>query len=74
MMCDDARSEAASGNGGISLAIGLTDPDRAKQIFGNLAKGGPIVMPIENNYWAEAFGMVTGKFGVKWMVNCEAPK
>jgi uncharacterized glyoxalase superfamily protein PhnB len=25
-------------------------------------------------FWAEAFGMVTDKFGVKWRVNCDAPK
>ena len=31
-------------------------------------------MPLEKTYWAEAFGMVIDKFGVKWMVNCDAPK
>jgi PhnB protein len=75
MMCDDPRPggvPAAAGN--ISLAIGLNDPERAKQLFGNLAEGGSIVMPLEKTYWAEAFGMVTDKFGIRWMVNCDAPK
>jgi PhnB protein len=74
MMCDDPRPEAAGGDGNISLAIGLNDPEEAKQIFGNLAKNGTVVMPLEKTFWAEAFGMVTDKFGVKWMVNCDAPK
>jgi PhnB protein len=74
MMCDDPRPEAAAGGGNISLAIGLNDPERARQIFGNLADGGWVIMPIEKTYWAEAFGMVADKFGVKWMVNCDAPK
>jgi len=74
MMCDDPRPDAAIGSGNISLAIGLNDPERAKQVFGNLAKNGLVVMPLEKTYWAEAFGMVTDKFGVKWMVNCDAPK
>ncbi len=74
MMCDDPRADAATGGGNISLAIGLNDPERAKQVFGNLAKNGSVVMPLEKTYWAEAFGMVTDKFGVKWMVNCDAPK
>jgi PhnB protein len=74
MMCDDPRSDAAVGNGNISLAIGLNDPERAKRVFGNLAKNGSVIMPLEKTYWAEAFGMVTDKFGVKWMVNCDAPK
>ena len=74
MLCDDPNPEAAAGVGNISLAIGLNDPERAKQLFGNLAKGGSDVMPLAKTYWAEAFGMVTDKFGVKWMVNCDAPK
>jgi PhnB protein len=75
MMCDDPRPGAAAGDGNISLAIGLNDPEAAKRIFGNLAKdGGSVVMPLEKTYWAEAFGMVTDRFGVKWMVNCDAPK
>jgi PhnB protein len=74
MMCDDPRPEAAGGDGNISLAVGLNDPERAKQVFEKLAKDGSVVMPLEKTYWAEAFGMVTDKFGVKWMVNCDAPK
>lgn len=74
MMCDDPSPESATGNGNISLAIGLNDPERAKQLFGNLANGGSVIMPLEKTFWAEAFGMVTDKFGIKWMVNCDAPK
>lgn len=74
MMCDDPSPEAAAGDGNISLAIGLNDPERAKQLFGNLAQEGSVVMPLDKTYWAEAFGMVTDKFGIKWMVNCDAPK
>ena len=75
MMCDNPSPDAAAtGTGNISLAIGLNDPERAKQIFGKLAKDGSVIMPLEKTYWAEAFGMVTDKFGVKWMVNCDAPK
>jgi PhnB protein len=74
MMCDDPRPEVAPGDGNISLAIGLDDPERASQLFRNLTDGGSVIMPLEKTYWAEAFGMVTDKFGVKWMVNCAAPK
>src|SRR3954447_6205995 len=55
MMCDDPRPGASGGDGNISLAIGLNDPERAKQLFGNLAKDGSVVMPIEKTFWAEAF-------------------
>jgi len=74
MMSDDPRPDSAAGDGNISLAIGLNDPDRAKRIFDNLSEEGSVVMPLGKTYWAEAFGMVTDRFGVRWMVNCDAPK
>jgi PhnB protein len=74
MMCDDPGPNTATGAGNISLAIGLNDPERAKVVFENLAKGGSVVMPLEKTYWAEAFGMVMDRFGVNWMVNCDGPK
>ena len=74
MMCDDPNPNGASAGGNISLAIGLNDAERARQIFGELAKGGAIVMPIEKTYWAEAFGVVVDRFGVKWIVNCDGGK
>lgn len=74
MMCDDPRPDMDAGGGNISLAIGLNDPERAQQLFRNLAKDGSVVMPLEKTFWAEAFGMVTDKFGIKWMINCDAPK
>jgi PhnB protein len=74
MMCDDPRVDVTAGSGNISLAIGLNDPEEARKLFDNLAEGGSVVMPLEKTFWAEAFGMLTDKFGVKWMINCDAPK
>ena len=74
MMCDDPRLEAAPGDGNISLAVGVDDTGRAAQIFDALSQDGVVTMPLGKTYWAAAFGMVTDKFGIKWMVNCEAGK
>lgn len=74
MMSDDPSPKGGTTGDNISLAIGLNDPERAKVIFGNLAKGGAVIMPLEKTFWAEAFGMLTDKFGIKWMINCEAGK
>jgi PhnB protein len=74
MLCDDPRPDASAGDGNISLAIGLNDSERARKVFGNLSNGGAVIMPLGKTFWAEAFGMVTDKFGIKWMVNCDAPK
>ncbi len=73
MMCDDPRPDGAVSGGNISLAIGLNDVELARKYFDNLAKDGTVVMPLDKTFWAEAFGMVNDRFGVKWMVNCDAP-
>jgi PhnB protein len=73
MVCDDMRPEAAATPGNISLAIGLNDIDTAKTFFDNLSKGGAVTMPLDKTFWAEAFGMLTDKFGINWMVNCDKP-
>ena len=74
MLCDDMRPEAGDTGGNISLAIGLNDTGKARTMFDNLADGGKVTMPLDKTFWAEAFGMLTDKFGINWMVNCDAPK
>lgn len=74
MMCDDPRPDAAAAGGNISLAIGLSDPEQAKRFFNALAEGGTVIMPLDKTFWAQAFGMLTDKFGIRWMINCEAPR
>ena len=73
MMCDDFHSPDFSTGGNVSLAMGLNDAERAREYFAALSEGGTVTMPIDKTFWAEAFGMLTDKFGIKWMVNCDAP-
>ncbi len=28
-------------------------------------------MPLQQTFWAARFGMVTDRFGIPWMINCE---
>jgi PhnB protein len=74
MMCDDPRPEAATTPSNISLAVGLDDTTTARTVFDKLADGGNVTMPLDKTFWAEAFGMLTDKFGINWMVNCDQPQ
>jgi len=62
---------APSGYAGISLCVNLDDAAQAESVFAALAKGGKITQPIAQTFWAKRFGMLTDRFGVSWMVNCE---
>jgi PhnB protein len=30
-----------------------------------------VVMPLEMKFWAARFGMLIGRFGIPWMINCD---
>ena len=72
MMCDTPDAATASSN--ISLALGMNEVEKAKLMFDNLSEGANVTMPLDKTFWAEAFGMLTDKFGINWMINCDAPK
>jgi PhnB protein len=55
----------------ISLAIGSDDAEAADKMFQAMSDGGTVLMPMQETYWAERFGMVKDKFGINWMFNCE---
>jgi PhnB protein len=56
---------------GISLTINLNDVAQSERIFNALAEGGNVSMPLQQTFWATSFGMVTDRFGIPWMINCE---
>ncbi|ROU08493.1 VOC family protein [Lysobacter enzymogenes] len=55
---------------GAHVALSLNDPEDAARIFKALAQGGKIEMPLQETFWALAYGILTDRFGVPWMVNC----
>lgn len=61
---------------GSPIALSLSFESEAKQqdVFDKLASGGKITMPLQDTFWGARFGMLTDKFGIKWMFNCEKSK
>lgn len=56
---------------GFSVSIQLKDAKEGERIFNALAEGGKVKMPFAETFWAARFGMLTDKFGIPWMINCE---
>jgi PhnB protein len=57
---------------GFSVNVTVNDVARAEQIFGALAENATAVtMPIAETFWARRFGMLTDRFGIPWMINCQ---
>ncbi len=57
-----------------SISVNTDQVEEAKRIFAALSEGGNITMPMEKTFWQAYFGMLTDKFGINWMVNCELPE
>jgi PhnB protein len=56
---------------GFSLTLQIKNTADAERMFEALADGGQVRMPLEKTFWAERFGVVTDRFGVPWIINCE---
>jgi len=73
LMGNDVPKEHYKRPQGFHVSLSVETPAEAERIFAELAKGGEISMQITETFWAQRFGMVTDKFGVPWMVNCNKP-
>jgi PhnB protein len=69
MASDSMIDQPYGGMRGFSLALIYPTVAEAKRIFDGLAEGGQVTMPLQKTFWAEAFGMLTDRFGTPWMIN-----
>lgn len=56
---------------GFSLSVQLASTADAERIFRQLSTNGRIVMPLEKTFWAARFGVLTDRFGISWLINCD---
>ena len=71
LMGADAPPNGYSTPKGLCVSLQVNEPKEAERIFGQLADGGSVDMPIQQTFWAARFGMLRDRYGIPWMVNCE---
>ena len=64
----------AANSGMVHFSLDFDNANEEEKVFNALAENGKISMPLQDTFWGAKFGMVTDKFGVNWMVNCEKRK
>jgi PhnB protein len=67
LMGADSSQSLDEGNR-ISLSITPQSAD-ADRIFGRLAEGGTVMMPLQEVFWGGRFGVVTDRYGFSWMLS-----
>jgi PhnB protein len=53
---------------GFSLLLSPAGEAEARKMFGALAEGGEVQMPLSKTFYSPLFGMVTDRFGMHWMI------
>jgi PhnB protein len=71
LMASDAPDDRYLRPQGIHISLQVDTAAEADRIFGALAEGGEVTIPIQETFWAERFGMCVDRFGIPWMINCE---
>ncbi|HEY7994787.1 MAG TPA: VOC family protein [Candidatus Eremiobacteraceae bacterium] len=71
-MASDSQPTTTYGDGPISLCVSADNEADAKRVFNALSTGGKVEVPLDKAFWGALFGMFTDKYGIDWMVTCEA--
>ena len=57
-----------------SISLACETKKEVDELSNALKEGGQVTMPNAEMFWGAYFGMVTDKFGINWMFNCELSK
>lgn len=68
MASDLPAAQPFEGMKGFAISLNYPTAEEARRIYSALSEGGQQTMPIGKTFWADAFGMVTDRFGTPWMV------
>jgi PhnB protein len=68
ILASDGRCTGSPTFQGISLTLNAKNEGEANRLFGALADGGQVQMPLAKTFFSPSFGMLADRFGVNWMV------
>jgi PhnB protein len=65
-------AEFVEGNN-VCLSVECADVGQVESLYEALAEGGEATMRPHDAFWGDRFGMLTDRFGIRWMLNCPLP-
>jgi PhnB protein len=68
ILVSDGRCQGKPNFEGFALTITASTEAEADRVFGALADGGTVQMPLAKTFFSPRFGMLADRFGVMWMV------
>ena len=72
MLCDapDGSEKGCQ----VSITLGFDEVETMTKSFETMVEGGKVIMPIEDAFWGDKFGMLEDRYGVRWMFVCPQTK
>jgi len=72
MMGSDMQGlvQTVKGNN-IAISVNCSSEEEINSFFKNLSAGGEIIEDLKKQFWGGLFGVLTDKFGIRWMFNYE---
>jgi PhnB protein len=55
----------------MSVPLTVKSAEEAKRIFDGPKENAVVHMPLQKTFCSSAFGVLTDRFGTRWIVNCE---
>ena len=71
MASDNLPQYPYEGIKGCSVSLQVDNVPEAERLYEALSAGGSVQMELQATFWATRFAMLTDRFGVSWMINCE---
>jgi len=73
LMASDTPAGMPSQGGNGSISLSGDDDAELRGYWEKLSDSGTVIEPLAVAPWGDAFGMLTDKFGVRWLVNIAGP-
>ena len=74
MVSDTMPGDDVVPGNNVHLSLQFDDAAEQEAAFNALAEGGSVQMALDNTFWGARFGMLTDRYGIRWMLNYELPK
>jgi PhnB protein len=68
---DMLGSEGHKPGNNIALSLDCNSAEELQTFFRNLSSDGEVHYPLRTKFWGASFGVLTDKYGNKWMLNFE---
>ena len=74
MASDSPVGMAVKHGNGVYVNVDCDSVEEIERIFKAMSVGANVTAPLADQFWGARFGMLTDKFGLNWMFNCELKK